>query len=413
MSSETYQEVLCELNQALRTKFTGFSILRDGLRAAIEDAEYKEDGLMTQILDSYLRAFSSRLCSVLTSDCPELMPEFLSLSLSPTIRIEHAPTLAEHNLYTRAHVDFSVAPCQLVLQIDASRFWSNIGDTAENLPSMLRTLKKPAAASAASSSAVDSVVSSSSSTTTAVSDALPSKLQPIVREVLVSIDQLYPGLLTDIELNYSEFDALVTEYREQIEQILTEYLRYFGENFCSFLKNHIESEKRRQELEVAFREHGLQSKTLLVCPAAGPGEGHYRVLHTAFKRVAGLAIVSGQMVLFINPTRFWQNVHDTAAVRDTDFYFFPLEHLPKAQCYCHSGREKQRYVKQSTLGMASYGGIEDRASASSSAPAAKCWKCAGTGWQACFAHGSPSSGCGQCKAGKKAKCSTCGGTGKK
>ena len=43
----------------------------------------------------------------------------------------------------------------------------------------------------------------------------------------------------------------------------------------------------------------------------------------------------------------------------------------------------------------------------------KCSKCNGSGQQACNVHGTKSSGCGQCAAGKTVKCSFCGGSGNK
>src|SRR3989338_11717398 len=105
MSNYCEQEVLAELNEALETKFTSFQILSDGLRTAIEEAEYKEQNKMTQILDSYLRALSWRIRRILVDQNPELLDFFKSLSLSPEIRVEHAPTKEQHNAYTIVSVD--------------------------------------------------------------------------------------------------------------------------------------------------------------------------------------------------------------------------------------------------------------------------------------------------------------------
>ena len=363
---------------------------------------------------------------------PEHLTFFKSLSLSPEIRIEHAFIKEQLNEYTHIFVDTTALPLQLVLQIDGSRFWTNVDDTAENFLPMLRSL--PDLLHASSTSAPDADPSSSAPSSSSVlpspapSGGYPPSLQPILREALQTVNALYPGLFSAIDVNLADFRSKVADYKDQVPQIMGEYIQNFAKNFASFLTSHLYDDEiveiRIQGLKEVFKAHHLESPVLLVLPAAGPPPGHPRVEPTAFKMVAGLAIVSKQMVLFINPKRFWVNVADTAAVRDTDFYFYPQNHIPECVCYCHSGREKGRYIGQSTKGMAameessSHGSSSSFSSTGSPSPSTSqppktkpCFKCKGSGMQACVSHSTKVHGCGQCTAGKTYRCSYCTGKG--
>ena len=408
MSTEC-DKMLVELNSVLGTYFQSIQIDKNSLLAAIEEPEYKQPDKMAEILDSYLQHFSDRVRHVLTDD-PAMLQLFLGLHLSPTIRVEHAPTRDLYNLYTRAFIDTTPHPYQLVLQIDAERFWSNIGDTAENFASMLQALPDVLPASPVSLS--PSIPSFTPSTSSAAEPIrmLSGPLQLAITGALNEINSIYPGLFDLIMINPEEFRSTVTDYKDEVDKILAEYVQHFGANFSAFMRDH------SHEMAGVFKARGLSSTAVRVVSSWGP-ENHPRVLPKAFKMVAGIAIVEGQLMLYINPKRFWRNVRDTAAVRDTDYYFFPENHIPSTSCYCHSGRERPRYVGGTTKGVE--GMIQEKptltASPSSPRPSGassrKCFKCNETGKQACSVHASKSSGCGNCAAGRTATCSYCRGTG--